>query len=391
MKCKLSDFIEINPKETLSKNALAKKVAMEKLAPYCREISGYEIETYTGGSKFRNKDTIMARITPCLENGKIAQVNILDENEVGFGSTEFIVLRAKKGIADPDYIYYLTISELVKIPAIKSMVGSSGRQRVQTDVVENLEINLPDLWTQKKIAKTLSALDDKIECNNQINKNLEEQAQLLYKSWFVDFKPFGGKIPNDWKKGRLGDFIDIKRGGSPRPIQDYLSNSGFHWLKISDATGTCSPFVNEIKEYIKEDGIKKTVFLKAGNLVLSNSATPGIPKIIDIDTCIHDGWLYFPSSIFSNEYLYLFFKYIRNQLVILGNGSVFTNLKTDILRNYQTFLPAKSVLKAFDNIVNPIFNIILYNTRETKRLKEIRDTLLPKLMLGELDVSDIDI
>ena len=274
---------------------------------------------------------------------------------------------------------------------LKSIITGSAQPKFNKTNFREMEVVVPPLATQNKIAKILSALDDKIECNNQINKNLEEQAQLLYKSWFVDFEPFGGKIPNDWKKGRLGDFIEIKRGGSPRPIQEYLSNSGFHWLKISDATGTCSPFVNEIKEYIKEDGIKKTVFLKAGNLVLSNSATPGIPKIIDIDTCIHDGWLYFPSSIFSNEYLYLFFKYIRNQLVILGNGSVFTNLKTDILRNYQTFLPTNSVLKAFDNVVNPIFKKILYNTRETKRLKEISDTLLPKLMSGELDVSDIDI
>ena len=213
----------------------------------------------------------------------------------------------------------------------------------------------------------------------------------LFKSWFIDYKPFDKQVPTTWKYGVLGDFVEIKRGGSPRPIQNFLSNRGLHWLKISDATCISSPFVNEIKEYIIEEGLKKTVFLKAGSLVLSNSATPGLPKILDIDTCIHDGWLYFPSSKFSNEYLYLYFKYIRNNLVALGNGSVFTNLKTDILKNYPTNLPTDDELNKFDEIVKPIFSMILSKTRESKRLIEIRDTLLPKLMSGELDVSNLDL
>jgi len=103
---------------------------------------------YSGGTKFRNGDTIMARITPCLENGKTAKVGILEEGEVAFGSTEYIVFRAKEGV-DEDFLYYLICSPLVRDPAIKSMVGSSGRQRVQTDVVQNLEIMLPPYEEQK--------------------------------------------------------------------------------------------------------------------------------------------------------------------------------------------------------------------------------------------------
>lgn len=224
-----------------------------------------------------------------------------------------------------------------------------------------------------------------------VNNNLEQQAMALFKSWFIDYDPFDGQVPSTWKYGVLGDFVEIKRGGSPRPIQNFLSDSGLHWLKISDATGISSPFISEIKEYIIEEGLKKTVFLKAGSLVLSNSATPGLPKILDIDTCIHDGWLYFPSSKFSNEYLYLYFKHIRNNLVALGNGSVFTNLKTDILKNYPTNLPTDEVLNEFDKIMKSIFSMILSTTRESKRLTEIRDTLLPRLMSGELDVSDLDL
>lgn len=287
-----------------------------------------------------------------------------------------------------DFLYYKFIDIRRKL---LNQANGSVFQNLKTDIVKDFDIYIPSIQTQNKIVDILSRLDDKIELNNAINNNLEQQAQAIFKSWFVDYEPFDGQIPDAWESGVLGDFVEIKRGGSPRPIQNYLSDSGLHWLKISDATSISSPFINEIKEYIIEEGLKKTVFLKAGNLVLSNSATPGLPKILDIDTCIHDGWLYFPSSKLSNEYLYLYFKYIRNNLIALGNGSVFTNLKTDILKNYPTNLPSEDVLNEFNGIIKPIFSMILSNTRETKRLTEIRDTLLPKLMSGELDVSDIDI
>ena len=168
---KLSDVAEFNPRESISKGTIAKKVAMDKLQPYCRDIPGYDYEAFSGGTKFRNGDTIMARITPCLENGKIAKVSILDEGEVGFGSTEYIVFRAKEDV-DEDYLYYLVCSPEVREPAIKSMVGSSGRQRVQTDVVQNLDIFVPPYEEQIIIGKTLKPIDDKIELNKKINDNL---------------------------------------------------------------------------------------------------------------------------------------------------------------------------------------------------------------------------
>lgn len=208
MKYKLFDFAEINPRESIKKGSVVKKVAMDKLQPFCRDIPEFELAEFTGGTKFRNGDTIMARITPCLENGKTAKVNIFDDGEVGFGSTEFIVFRAKDGISDEDYLYYLVTSPIVRDPAIKSMVGSSGRQRVQTDVVENLEIEVPDLDAQKRIGHLLRDLDDKIALNNAINKNLEAQAQSIFKSWFID-------VPesSSWETGTFSDIIDTMIAG----------------------------------------------------------------------------------------------------------------------------------------------------------------------------------
>ena len=168
---KLKDIADFNPRESLAKGTVAKKIGMDKLQPFCRDVLGYDLEQFSGGTKFRNGDTIMARITPCLENGKTAKVSILDDGEVGFGSTEYIVFRAKDGV-DEDFIYYLVCSPLVREPAIKSMVGSSGRQRVQTDVVQNLEIMVPDYEEQRRISGLLKLLDDKIELNNAINNNL---------------------------------------------------------------------------------------------------------------------------------------------------------------------------------------------------------------------------
>ncbi|MBO7210047.1 MAG: restriction endonuclease subunit S, partial [Methanobrevibacter sp.] len=256
---------------------------------------------------------------------------------------------------------------------------------------------------QRRIAGILGAIDDKIENNRRINTNLELQAQALYKQWFVDFefpneegKPYkssGGKmvdselgpIPEGWRVKRLDDYMVIKRGGSPRPIQNYLSNTGLNWLKISDATSTNSPFILEIKEFIKEEGLSKTVFLKKGNLVLSNSATPCIPKFLGLDTCIHDGWLYFPNAKLSKEYLYLLFRNNRQEILSQGNGSVFLNLKTDILKSHLICLPnCIEKMNCFNMIVKAIFKNIENCSFEIKRLATLRDTLLPKLMNGEI-------
>ena len=168
---RLTDIAFINPRESLKKGQLVKKVAMDKLQPFTRDIPSYELEAFSGGSKFRNGDTIMARITPCLENGKIAKVDILDNGEIGFGSTEYLVFRARDN-TDEDFLYYLITSPLIREPAIKSMVGSSGRQRVQTDVIQNLELPIPPYEEQKIIGGMLRSLDDNIKINTEINENL---------------------------------------------------------------------------------------------------------------------------------------------------------------------------------------------------------------------------
>lgn len=207
-------------------------------------------------------------------------------------------------------------------------------------------------------------------------------AETLFRQWFIE------EAKEDWEEIKFGDVVTVKRGGSPRPIQDYLSDSGYRWLKISDATKENSPFIFDIKEHIKVEGLNKTTYLEVGKLVLSNSATPGLPKILQVDTCIHDGWLHFPKSKFSNEFLYLFFKKIRPELENMGNGSIFTNLKTDILKEFELRLPDDITLQKFDVLIKDYFNKILINQQQIQTLTKIRDTLLPKLMSGEVRVKN---
>ncbi len=284
------------------------------------------------------------------------------------------------------YAYYL----LKSLNLNHRHIGTSQPLLTQ-EILNKIECRITSNRVQKKISNILRLVDSKITTNEAINRNLEEQALLLFKSWFLDYEPYSNVKPETWEDGVLGDFVTIKRGGSPRPIQEYLTDKGLRWLKISDVTSLSSPFVIDIAECIKESGLKKTVFLKSGSLVLSNSATPGVPKILDVDSCIHDGWLYFTESQFSNEFLYLYFKHIRRKLVALGNGSVFTNLKTDILKGYPTVKPERNVLEEFDSIVIPMFEEMRRIARENHKLSELRDSLLPRLMSGELDVSDLDI
>jgi len=146
---------------------------------------------------------------------------------------------------------------------IENLGSGTTFKEVSGSTMRNVPVKVPPLPTQKKIAAILSSLDDKIEMNNKINTNLEQQAGALFKNWFVDFEPFGGKMPEGWKVGKLGDFVEIKRGGSPRPIQKFISDEGYRWLKISDVTSLSAPFVLNIAELIKEEGLSKTVFPKS--------------------------------------------------------------------------------------------------------------------------------
>lgn len=390
--CKLSDIVEINPTESLKKGTVAKKIGMDVLQPYCRAIPSFSFEPYTGGTKFKNGDTIMARITPCLENGKTAMVNILDDNEIGFGSTEYIVFRAKNNITDPYFVYYLVTSDCIRNPAIKSMVGSSGRQRVQTDVVANLTVKLPPLPTQQKIAAILSSLDDKIELNNKINTNLEQQAQALFKNWFVDFEPFGGKKPEGWKECKAEEYFEITIGKTPpRKEQEWFSeektNQTMKWVSISDM-GSCGLFISDSSEYLTTEAVAKfnVKVVPANTIILSFKLTVGRIAITDDEMCTNEAIAHFGTkNKVINEYLYLYLKNFNYQ-TMGSTSSIATAVNSKIIKAMPFILPDEKSINDFHLATNSLFEKIRENQHENSTLSTIRDTLLPKLMNGEIEV-----
>ena len=382
-KAPLINFIEVNPRETIDKGHLSKKIGMDKLQPFCRDIQEYEIAEFNGGAKFRNSDTIMARITPCLENGKIAMVNVLDENEVGFGSTEYIVFRAKKGLTIPDFVYYLVSSSIVRNPAIKSMVGSSGRQRVQIDVVKNIEICFPSISEQFKIASILKALDDKIALNNKINNNLEQQAMALYENTFctpsnIAMKHISLSDLMDYSGGSqppASKFIFIKRDGYIRFVQirDYDTDSHITYIPESAKNKLCEEHDIMIARYGASLGRICFGINGAYNVALANV---------------------FPKKSYFREFLrcYLssrtFYEGINNK----GGRSAQAGFNQSDINSFELDFPIdEAIVQKFENTVAPMFEQRLQLRKENQRLASLRDTLLPKLMSGELDVSDIDL
>jgi len=311
--------------------------------------------------------------------------------KLAVSGTETTIVRVeRKDIVLPAYLNYLMSSPRF-IGELRQYTRGMKVFRVHPSDVARIEVDLPSIDEQQKVVAILDAVYEKQQINTQLNGYLAELAQTLYNDWFRDFGHWGGRMPSHWESGVLGDYVSVKRGGSPRPIQEYLSNEGLHWLKIADVSGVNGPYILEIKEHIKEEGLRKTAHLEPGSLVLSNSATPGIPKILSIGTCIHDGWLYFPQSEFTNEWLYCYFLNIRQELVRMANGSVFQNLKTDIVKDFEIIRPDDETLDSFQKIIAPLFGLMEACQQESKQLAALRDALLPKLMSGEIDVSKIDL
>lgn len=193
----------------------------------------------------------------------------------------------------------------------------------------------------------------------------------------------------EWKSCKIEDVVSVRRGSSPRPIKDYVSETGMPWVKIADATKDQTRFINFTSEFIKEEGIEKSVVVNPGDLIVSNSATPGLPKFMNIKACVHDGWLVFDSyNGILKDFLYYYFIVIRGRLVNQANGSVFKNLKTDIVRNFDINLPDLETQEKIVKILSQIDKKIETTIKINKNLFNIIDFIF-KDYVG--DYEDLEI
>ena len=395
-KKKLSDIADFNPRETIKKGAIAKKIPMDVLRPFYRDIPYYVEECFSGGTKFRNGDTIMARITPCLENGKTAQVSILNDGEVGFGSTEYIVFRAKEGIADKDYLYYLVCSPEVREPAIKSMVGSSGRQRVQTDVVKNLEIDVPPLVEQEKIGSFLKAFDDKIALNDRINKNLHQQYMLLVDRFISQLDSYDIKP--------LSDVADCQNGRAF--YKEGYDNEGAFVIDLGNVNTSGNFVFTNADKYISldrynQEKLERYRVLKNDLVMVMTDRKSTMDLLGKVSKIYKDGYYLLNQRMYrirakngiNVNYLYACLNSTEtsNNLKEKALGSVQKYVNTGDICDLKIKIPPKDVMEKLSEILNPIFLQMENNILQNEILVETRDILLPKLMSNEIDVSTLKI
>ncbi len=301
-------------------------------------------------------------------------------------STGFSVLSVNKLFVDASFIYYFLTQKYLteKLQAIAEQ-SVSAYPSIKPSDIANITISLPPLEVQKKIAGVLGALDDKIELNNKINQNLEAQAQALFKSWFVDFEPFGGKMPDDWKIGKLGEIAYITMGQSPNGSSYNEDKQGCIFFQGRAEFGKRFP---SVRLYTTEP--KRMA--KKNDILMSVRAPVGDFNIAVEDCCIGRGLCSIRAKgNFQSFVLYTIWSLQKQLEIFNGEGTVFGAINKDSLNSLPITIPSLANIGQFENIVSSLDNIIRNNFLENTRLAELRDTLLPKLMSGEINVDDVKI
>ena len=408
---RLDEAVHVNPPRPLKRGTDAPFVAMGDLLEHSRQLPVLSTREFKGGgSRFCNGDTLLARITPSLENGKTAWVSGLPEGATGHGSTEFIVMSARDNVTDPKFVYYLARSPDFRRYAISQMTGTSGRQRVPSDVVRDFELALPPIEEQRAIARVLGMLDDKIELNQRMSETLEEMARAFFKSWFVDFDPVYAKaegqpsgLPSDldalfpasFEASELGE---IPVGWEVRSIDEIATFTnglalqrfppeGDEWLPVikiaemrrgyTERTGRAS--VNIASRYIVEDG--DVLFSWSGSLELvlwthgRGALNQHLFKVRsdEFPRWFYLGWTY--------EHLDDFRGIAASKATTMGH------IQRHHLTDAKVVVPPQEVIATCNGVFAPFVMQQLGREIEARELALQRDTLLSQLVSGELRVA----
>jgi len=316
-------------------------------------------------------------------------------------------LRAKEGLVDEEYLYYLIKHNVV---VLKKNTHGSVFDTITRDTFDGIEVELPSLVEQKVVASILRDLDDKIEVNNEINKNLEEQAVVLFRSWFSAFSlsPNSPRVNSEF--GEIPeDFTVVKVGSLPMLVTDYVANGSFASLKanvnlyqepnyayfIRNTDLKSGSFGVFVDQHSYEFLSKSTLY--GGEIIISNVGDVGsvflCPKLDGRMTLGNNIIMLRPEDDHLRYYLYIWFKYFQGQALIQGikGGSAQPKFNKTDFKNTSVLIPPKDILTRFHETVAPMFETISQRQAETSRLADLRDTLLPQLMSGEIDISDLDL
>ena len=383
------DYVSINPKISLEKERIYPFVEMGDVSTSFRNPDKVEYKSFDSGVKFADGDTVIARITPCLQNGKRFYCKNIGK---GFGSTEYLVFRPKDSSVDNLYLYYFMNTDFIKESMVRSMVGATGRQRVNNDVFSRLDVTFPNIEIQRRIAEILSTYDDLIENNRKQIKLLEEAAQRLYKEWFVDLRFPGHEntkitdgIPEGWHKTTLAEIAAIiKRGISPK----YADDGKYTVINQKCIRGSVMDITESRKQ---EKQYELTLNIQDCDTVICSTGTGTLGRV---------GQIYgdYPNTTFDSHvtlvrakenpnFMYHVIKNQQEFLMGMGRGS--TNqqeLYRNVIENIEVLLPDRRLLLQTEELLNTIHNKIETVYSQTAILTEARDCMLPKLMSGEIEV-----
>lgn len=385
MKCKLSDICSFRRgKISVDRLNTNNYISTENMLPNKGGITeASSLPTVPLTQEYRKGDVLVSNIRPYFKKIWKAKYD-------GGCSNDVLVFAANSN-TDKDFLYYILANDEFFAYSMATSKGTKMPRGDKTSIMQ-YEVPVMDIELQRRIASILKSLDEKIELNNAINNNLEQQAQGIFKYWFVDFEPFGGVIPNDWKLTKLGDSCNCILGGTPSRNKNEYWNGSIPWIN----SGEVNKFrIIKPSETITNLGLEKsaTKLLPAKTTVLAiTGATLGQVSLLEIDACANQSVVgIIPNDNLPYEYIYPLIKQNIAELISHQTGGAQQHINKQNVENLDIIIPAYTHLMKYKNTVCGIYEMIANNCFENDRLSSVRDTLLPKLMSGELDVSDIEL
>jgi type I restriction enzyme S subunit len=299
-----------------------------------------------------------------------------------------------------DYILYFL--QYKKPDLLSLSQGGATRNALTKGMIESLLIPLPPLSKQAEIVKVLKSLDDKIEVNRRINDNLEQQAQALFRSWFVDFEPFKdgdfveselGIIPKGWRVGTLSDLGEVVGGSTPSKAKpEFFTDNGIAWLTPKDLSISNRKFTSKGEIDITQEGYEScsTKLMPKGTVLFSSRAPIGYITIAKNDICTNQGFKSIVPKNAGTTFIYCFLKASTPEIENKATGSTFKEASGALMKNLPVIIPEDVVLDHFEDLMKPVFKQQEIIEDESRRLASLRDTILPRLMSGELRVNEIE-
>lgn len=290
------------------------------------------------------------------------------------------IIKGKTSVLNKLLVYYFENLDL------NPFLTGAVQPKLNKAALTSIPIFLPETDSeQTAIAEVLSSLDDKIDLLHRQNKTLEQLAETLFRKWFVE------EAEEGWEVGTVDDIVSLKGGTTPSTTEDKYWDGDIHWTSPRDLSNTTSIFLFDTSRKITDEGLKQisSGLLPVGTLLLSSRAPIGYLALTEIPVAINQGYIaIICDKSVSNYYMFLWCKANMNTIENAGNGSVFQEISKSAFRTLDVLIPPKEKIKEFDMLINPIFDKIKYNTQQIRTLTQLRDTLLPKLMSGEVRVSE---